>query len=278
MTTTFETAPTKTVDVNGVPFAYRELGEASGIPLILLHHLTAVLDDWDPRIVDGLAGNHHVIAFDNRGVGSSGGETPDNVADMARDAIAFIDALGLTKVDLLGFSLGGFVSQAIVEARPELVRKVILAGTGPAGGEGIKDIGAVLQQSFADAGAAGKHPKNFLFFSQTPESQKAANTFLARLGDRKDDLDTPVSNATIQAQVTAITKWGLAPAQNLGTIVHPVLVANGDNDIMVPTVNSLDLARRLPNSQLSIFPNSGHGGIFQHHDAFVAQTLSFLQD
>ena len=278
MTTTFEKIPTKTVDVDGVSFAYRELGQQGGIPLILLHHLTAVLDDWDPRIVDGLAGKHHVIAFDNRGVGASGGITPDNIADMAQDAIGFIDALGLTKVDLLGFSLGGFISQAIVEARPELVRKIILAGTGPAGGQGIANIGAVLQQSFADAGAVGKHPKNFLFFSQTAESQKAADIFLARLNDRKDDRDTPVSNATIQAQVTAITKWGLAPAQDLGVIPHPVLVANGDNDIMVPTVNSLDLARRLPNNQLSIFPNSGHGGIFQYHDAFVAQTLAFLRD
>ena len=278
MTTTFEKIPTKTVDVDGISFAYRELGQQGGIPLILLHHLTAVLDDWDPRIVDGLAGKHHVITFDNRGVGASGGITPDNIVDMAQDAIGFIDALGLTKVDLLGFSLGGFISQAIVEARPELVRKIILAGTGPAGGQGIANIGAVLQQSFADAGAVGKHPKNFLFFSQTAESQKAADIFLARLNDRKDDRDTPVSNATIQAQVTAITKWGLAPAQDLGVIPHPALVANGDNDIMVPTVNSLDLARRLPNNQLSIFPNSGHGGIFQYHDAFVAQTLAFLRD
>ena len=278
MTTTFEKIPTKTVDVDGVSFAYRELGQQGGIPLILLHHLTAVLDDWDPRIVDGLAGKHHVITFDNRGVGASGGITPDNIVDMAQDAIGFIDALGLTKVDLLGFSLGGFISQAIVEARPELVRRIILAGTGPAGGQGIANIGAVLQQSFADAGAVGKHPKNFLFFSQTAESQKAADIFLARLNDRKDGRDTPVSNATIQAQVTAITKWGLAPAQDLGVIPHPALVANGDNDIMVPTVNSLDLARRLPNNQLSIFPNSGHGGIFQHHDAFVAQTLAFLRD
>ena len=278
MTLTFKNTPTKTVDVDGISFAYRELGQQGGIPLILLHHLTAVLDDWDPRIVDALAVKHHVIAFDNRGVGASGGITPDNIVDMAQDAIGFIDALGLTKVDLLGFSLGGFISQAIVEARPELVRKIVLAGTGPAGGEGIANIGAVLQQSFADAGAAGKHPKNFLFFTQTPEGQKAADIFLERLNDRKEDRDTPVSNATIQAQVTAITKWGLAPAQNLGTIPHPVFVANGDNDIMVPTINSLDLARRLPNNQLSIFPNSGHGGIFQYHDAFVAQTLSFLQD
>jgi len=274
---TFEKTPTKSIDVNGTPFVYRELGEKSGVPVLLLHHLTAVLDDWDPRVVDGLAAKHHVIAFDNRGVGGSGGTTPTSVEEMARDAVAFIRALGLSKVDLLGFSLGGFIAQAIVQQVPELVRKVIIAGAGPAGGEGIVNVGAVLQGAIARAGEAGKHPKHFLFFSQTSDGQTAADAFLGRLNERKEDRDTPVSNETIQAQVTAIQAWGQGDAFGLGTVQHPVLVANGDNDVMVPTINSFELARLLPNAQLSIFPDAGHGAIFQYHAAFVQEALAFLR-
>ena len=245
--------------------------------MVLLHHLTAVLEDWDPRVVDGLAAKHHVIVFDNRGVGGSGGSTPKTVEEMARDAVAFIGALGFSKVDLLGFSLGGFVSQAIAQQQPGLVRKIILAGTGPAGGEGIANVGAVLQDAFGKAGAANKHPKHFLFFTQTSNGQTAANEFLQRLKERTNNLDAPVSNETIQAQITAIHAWGQGDATKLATVQHPVLVVNGDDDVMVPSFNSFELARRLPNAQLSIFPDAGHGGIFQHHAAFVQQTLAFLQ-
>ena len=175
MSTTFENATTKSVDVNGTSFVLREVGKKGGIPVMLLHHLTAVLDDWDPRVVDGLAAQHHVIAFDNRGVGGSGGSTPKTVEEMARDAIAFIGALGFSKVDLLGFSLGGFVSQVIAQQQPGLVRKIILAGTGPAGGDGILNVGAVLQDAFGKAGATNKHPKQFLFFTQTRNGQAAAD-------------------------------------------------------------------------------------------------------
>jgi pimeloyl-ACP methyl ester carboxylesterase len=274
---TFENAPTKSIDVNGTSFVYRELGDKSGVPVLLLHHLTAVLDDWDPRVVDGLATEHHVIAFDNRGVGGSGGVTPATVDDMARDALRFIRALGLSKVDLLGFSLGGFVAQAIVQQEPDRVRKIIIAGAGPAGGEGIANAGAVLQDAIAKAGGSGKHPKHFLFFSQTSSGQAAANAFLARLKERKEDRDAPVSNETIQAQVMAIQAWGLGDASGLGAVQHPVLVANGDNDIMVPTINSFELARRLPNAQLTVFPDAGHGGIFQYHAVFVQEALGFLR-
>lgn len=274
---TFENAPTKAIDVNGTSFVYRQWGEQGGVPLVLLHHLTAVLDDWDPRVVDGLAAKHHVIAFDNRGVGRSGGSTPDSVEEMARDAVAFIRALGLSKVDLLGFSLGGFIAQAIVQEQPDLVRKLIIAGSGPAGGEGISNMGAVLQDALAKAGAAGKHPKHFLFFSQTGNGQAAANAFLARLNERKEDRDTPISNETIHAQLTAIHAWGQGDASRLNQIHHPVLVANGDNDVMAPTINSFELARRLPNAQLSIFPDASHGGIFQYHQVFVQQALEFFR-
>ena len=277
MSMTFENAATQSVDVNGTNFVYREIGKKGGIPLVLLHHLTAVLEDWDPRVVDGLAAKHHVIVFDNRGVGGSGGSTPKTVEEMARDAVAFIGALGFSKVDLLGFSLGGFVSQAIAQQQPGLIRKIILAGTGPAGGEGIANVGAVLQDAFGKAGAANKHPKHFLFFTQTSNGQTAANEFLQRLKERTNNLDAPVSNETIQAQITAIHAWGQGDATKLATVQHPVLVVNGDDDVMVPSFNSFELARRLPNAQLSIFPDAGHGGIFQHHAAFVQQAVAFLQ-
>ena len=277
MSMTFENAATQSVDVNGTNFVYREIGKKGGIPVVFLHHLTAVLEDWDPRVVDGVAAKHHVIVFDNRGVGGSGGSTPKTVEEMARDAVAFIGALGFSKVDLLGFSLGGFISQAIAQQQPGLVRKIILAGTGPAGGEGIANVGAVLQDAFGKAGPANKHPKHFLFFTQTSNGQTAANEFLQRLKERTNNLDAPVSNETIQAQITAIHAWGQGDATKLATVQHPVLVVNGDHDVMVPSFNSFELARRLPNAQLSIFPDAGHGGIFQHHAAFVQQALTFLQ-
>ena len=277
MSMTFENAATQSVDVNGTNFVYREIGKKGGIPVVFLHHLTAVLEDWDPRVVDGVAAKHHVIVFDNRGVGGSGGSTPKTVEEMARDAVAFIGALGFSKVDLLGFSLGGFISQAIAQQQPGLVRKIILAGTGPAGGEGIANVGAVLQDAFGKAGAANKHPKHFLFFTQTSNGQTAADEFLQRLKERTNNLDAPVSNETIQAQITAIHAWGQGDATKLATVQHPVLVVNGDHDVMVPSFNSFELARRLPNAQLSIFPDAGHGGIFQHHAAFVQQALTFLQ-
>jgi pimeloyl-ACP methyl ester carboxylesterase len=275
MSMSFDKAVTQSVDVNGTNFVFREIGRKGGVPVVLLHHLTAVLDDWDPRVVDGLAARHHLIAFDNRGVGGSGGSTPKTVEEMAHDAAAFIGALGFGRVDLMGFSLGGFVAQVIAQRQPGLVRKIILAGTGPAGGEGIVNVGAVLQDAVGKAGAT-RHPKQFLFFTQTSDGQAAAGDFLRRLKERTEDLDSPVSNETIQAQLAAIHAWGRGDATTLGTVQHPVLVANGDDDVMVPTFNSFELARRLPNAQLSIFPDAGHGGIFQHHAVFVAQALSFL--
>jgi pimeloyl-ACP methyl ester carboxylesterase len=274
---TFASASTQTIDVEGTSFAYREVGEKRGVPVVLLHHLTAVLDDWDPKIVDGLASSHHVIAFDNRGVGKSGGTTPGSIEAMAHDAIAFIRALGHDQVDLLGFSLGGFVAQAIAQARPGLVRRIIIAGSGPAGGEGISNMGSVLQNGVAQAAVAGKHPKHFLFFTQTANGQAAANAFLARLNERVQDRDAAISNDTIHAQLTAIHAWGQGDPARLSEIQHPVLVANGDDDLMAPTINSFELARRLPNAQLSILPDAGHGGIFQHHAVFVLQALQFLR-
>src|ERR1700737_1640043 len=162
MSNTYADAVTKTVDVNGTSFVYRETGQKNGIPVVLLHHLTAVLDDWDPRMIDSLAQKHRVIAFNNRGVGGSKGTTPGTLDDMATDAVAFIRALGLKKTDLLGFSLGGFIAQVAAQKHPDLVRKVILAGTSAAGGEGISNMGSVLQNAVARATGETKHPKQTL--------------------------------------------------------------------------------------------------------------------
>src|SRR6266581_1463978 len=276
MSLSFENTTTESVDVNGTKFVFREIGKKGGVPVVFLHHLTAVLDDWDPRVVDGLAAKRHVIAFDNRGVGGSGGATPKTVEEMAGDAVAFIAALGFNKVDLLGFSLGGFVSQVIAQRQPGLVRKIILAGTGPAGGEGIVNVGAVLQDAIGKATATNTNPKQFLFFTQSGNGQAAADEFLRRLKERTKDLDAPVSNETVQAQLAAIQAWGQGDARTLGAVQHPVLVVNGDHDVMVPSINSFVLARKLPNAELSIFPDAGHGGIFQYHAALVQQALAFL--
>ena len=279
MSNTYVDALTKTVDVNGTSFVYRETGQKNGIPVVLLHHLTAVLDDWDPRTIDSLAQKHRVIAFNNRGVGASKGTTPDTIEAMATDAVAFIRALGLAKTDLLGFSLGGFIAQVIAQKHPDLVRRIILAGTSAAGGEGVSNVNAVLQNAVAKATAEKKHPKQSLFFTQSQDGQKAAAEFLQRLDTRQHDRDLSATQETIVAQVTAITKWGMAPKPtSLDSIQHPVLVANGDNDVMVPSINSVELARKLPHSELSIFPDAGHGAIFQYHSAFLDQTLRFLQN
>ncbi|MDT4935788.1 MAG: acetyl esterase [Pseudonocardiales bacterium] len=276
---TSRNAVTKTVEVEGISFAYREVGPTTGVPVVFLHHFTAVLDDWDPAVVDGIAAGRRVILVDLQGVGGSGGTTPDSIEAMAADAIAFLQALGLGTVDLLGFSLGGMVAQLIVEQRPDLVRRVILAGTAPAGDQGPAATGAVLQAAVEKASAQGKHPKHFLFFSPTATSQAAADAFLARVDERTKDRDAPVSNETIGAQLTALAKWeqGSSPA-GLTNVDKPVLVVNGDDDTMVPTISSFHLAQLLPDAQLSIYPSSGHGGIFQYHHLFVAQALAFLRD
>jgi pimeloyl-ACP methyl ester carboxylesterase len=277
MSATSKQAVTKAVDVGGTPFAYREVGPATGVPVVFLHHFTAVLDDWDPAVVDGIAAERRVILVDLRGVGGSGGTTPDSIEAMAQDAVAFLEALGVDTVDLLGFSLGGAVAQVVIEQRPDLARRVILAGTAPAGDQGPAATGAVLQAALEKAGAQGKHPKHFLFFSPTATSQAAADAFLARLDERTEDRDAPVTNETIGAQLTALAKWeqGASPAA-LANVDKPVLVVNGDDDTMLPTISSFRLARLLPDAELSIYPDSGHGGIFQYHNLFVAQALEFL--
>jgi pimeloyl-ACP methyl ester carboxylesterase len=272
----FETAPTQFQKVDDIRIAYREIGAASGVPVIFLNHLGAVLDNWDPRVVDGIAAKHRVIVFDNRGIGASGGLTPDTIEAMARDVIAFIRALGFKQVDLLGFSLGGMVSQAIAELEPQLVRKMILAGTGPAGGVGIDKVTQVTIVDMLKGYLTFKDPKHYLFFTTTANGRREAGKFIKRLKERTEDRDKPISVRAFRTQLRAIHAWGVQQPSDLSTIRQPVFVANGDHDRMVPTSNTFDLAKRLPNSEIKIYPDAGHGGIFQFHNEFVAQALEFL--
>nr|WP_235964804.1 alpha/beta hydrolase [Caenimonas soli] len=264
------------INVGGTAFAYRDLGPRSGVPLILLNHWGAVLDNFDPRIVDGLASRRRVIATDYRGIGASGGTAPVTVDEMARDAIALIRALGFEKVDLLGFSLGGFVAQDIALKAPDLVRKLILAGTGPAGGKDIDKVWSVSWPLMIKGLLTLRDPKFYLFFTSTVHGRQAAKAFLKRLKERKADRDKEPTPGAFLRQLKAIHAWGRQAPQDLGSIRIPVLIANGDNDIMVPTVNTTEMARRIPNSQLIIYEDAGHGGIFQNHADFVPKALSFL--
>ena len=276
--TTWKETPTRTVDVGGVKFAYRELGTGSDVPVVFLHHLTAVLDDWDPRIIDGIAAHHRVIAFDNRGVGGTGSSVPHTVEQMGADAIAFISALGLERVDLLGFSLGGGVAQMVALQAPELVRRMILAGTGPRGGGGIDQITKIAVIAYLKAGLTFSDPRNFLFFPRTDEGKRAASDYFNRLKERTHNRDKRISMQARIAQLKAIRHAGQSEADDLSLITQPVFVANGDHDLMVASSHSADMAQRLPNARLKIYPNSGHGGVFQHHQTFLADTLQFLAE
>ena len=269
-------APNRFITIGETRFAYRELGLRGGVPLVLLNHWGAVLDNFDPRIVDGLAVSHHVIALEYRGIGLSGGSAPVTIGDMAQDAIDVIGELGFATIDLLGFSLGGFVAQDIAMKAPGLVRKLILTGTGPAGGTGIARVGAVSWPLIIKAMLTLRDPKTYLFFTSTANGRRAARDFLARLKERKLDRDKSPSPRAFLRQLAAIKAWGLQAPQDLGRIHIPVLVANGDNDIMVPTSNSRDMARRIPHAELVIYEDAGHGGIFQYHTEFVPKALAFL--
>lgn len=274
--TSYKNAPTKFVSVGETQFAYRELGSDSGVPVVFLNHLTANLDNWDPRVVDGIAAKHRVITFDNRGVGATEGKTPSTVEAMAKDAVAFIRALGFDQVDLLGFSLGGMVSQVIALEQPQLVRKIILAGTGPAGGEGIVNVTKLTYLDIFKALVTFKDPKEYLFFTRTVNGKAQARAFIKRLKERTDNRDKAMAIGAFRMQLKAIHAWGSQRPTDLGRIHHPVLVANGEADRMVPTSNSYDMARRLPNATLRIYPDAGHGGIFQYYEQFVPQALEFL--
>ena len=275
--TNWKNVPTQFINAGGINFAYREYGQQNGgKPVIFLNHLAAVLDNWDPRIIDGIAAKHHVVVFDNRGVGASTGKPAKSIEQMADDAITFIHAKGFKQVDLFGFSMGGMISQEIVLKQPQLIRKMILSGTGPAGGIGISTVGRVSNWDLVRGMATRQDPKVYLFFTRTDNGKAAAKAFVQRINERTQNRDKEITISAYRAQLKALKKWGTKKPADLSVIQQPILVANGDHDRMVPTVNTYDLAKRLPNSSLVIYPDAGHGGIFQFHDDFVKQSLTFL--
>ncbi|MFI5706590.1 alpha/beta fold hydrolase [Kribbella sp. NPDC051620] len=274
--TAYQDAPTRTVQAGGVSYAYRELGPKGGVPVIFLVHLAANLDNWDPRIIDPIAAEHHVITFDNRGVGASTGIVPDSVEAMAEDAVTFIKALGFGQVDIFAFSLGGVVAQALVLKHPGLVRKLVLTGTGPAGGKDMDKVAGTTYYDILRATLTRSDPKEFLFFNRNATGKPAARAFVDRLKERTADRDTAVKVKTLQTQLKAIKKWGRSAPADLSVITQPTLIANGDNDRMVPSILSEDLHRRIKGSELVIYPDSGHGGIFQFHDKFAPVAVAFL--
>jgi pimeloyl-ACP methyl ester carboxylesterase len=269
-------APARAITAGGVTYAYRELGPKGGIPVVFFVHLAATLDNWDPRIVDPIATNHHVITFDNRGVGASTGEVPDSVEAMADDAYTFIRALGFDTIDIFSFSLGGMVAQALVVKHPELVRKLVLTGTGPAGGKDIDKVAGTTYFDILRATLTRSDPKEFLFFNRNVTGKPAAKAFIKRLEERTVDRDAPMKVKGFQTQLKAIKKWGRSVPADLSKLSQPTLIANGDNDRMVPSVLSDDLHRRITGSELIIYPDSGHGGIFQFHDRFAPVAVEFL--
>ncbi len=272
---TLETAPTLYIEGSGVRFAYRQLGPSTGTPLILLQHFSGNIDAWDPAVVNALAADRPVIAFDNAGVGRSTGQTPDNVAAMARDAVTFIESLGLSKVDLLGYSLGGCVAQQIAAEHGPLVRKVILVGTAPQGGE--EHLLAVLQEAFSDTDAPDVRLP--LFFTKSSASQAAGRAFLKRAYARKEDRDTESVSAVTDPQAKALITWCATPDPEhsiLSAISQPALVVSGSRDTMLPASNAYAMFNAMSDAQLLLYPDSGHGALFQHHALFVNHVRTFL--
>lgn len=274
--TSYADAPTRAIKAGGITFAYRELGPKTGIPVVFFVHLAGTLDNWDPRIVDTIAKNRRVVTFDQRGVGGSTGSVPDSVEVMARDAYTFVKALGFTTIDVFAFSLGGMVAQDLVIAHPELVRKLVLTGTGPRGGKDIDKVVATTYWDILRATVTRSDPKEFLFFNRNAAGKPAAKAFVKRLQERTTDRDANISVRAFQTQLKAIRKFGRSGPADLSKVTQPTLIANGDNDRMVPSVLSEDLHRRIHNSELIIYPDSGHGGIFQFHHEFARVAAEFL--
>ena len=271
-------SPTLRVKTGGEFLAYRELGTAGGPPVLMLPHLGATLDEWDPRVIDALTKNHHVLAVDLPGVGASTGTVPSTIKGMADAAVGFIEAMGFTTVDIAGFSMGGFIAQQVALDRPDLVRRLVLTGTGPAGGHGInRTTGpAYVYWDMLRGAMARTDAKEFLFFNRDDTGRIAAKAYLKRLNERIMDRDTPITVRAFRTQLKAIQAWGREKPQNLSLITAPTLIANGDHDRMVPSELSRDLHHRITNSKLTLYRNSGHGGVFQHHEQFSHITLEHL--
>jgi pimeloyl-ACP methyl ester carboxylesterase len=281
MALTHVTAPTQFVEANGVRFAYRRFGNSTGVPIILMPHFRAGMDHWDPAVTDGFAASRPVILFDNAGVSGSNGETPETIEAMADHAAAFIAAIVPSPVDVLGFSIGGYIAQALALRHPTIVRRLILVGTGPRGGEPSQDpkVGEYGASTDPRTGETGLDAFLYLFFRPSETSQTAGKAFWTRRHLRVEDVDPPSSPQTMKAQRAAITAWRDVRGERyaeLKNISHPTLVVNGNHDIMVPTVNAFTLSQGIPRAQLIVYPDSGHGSLFQFPELFVAHSAIFL--
>jgi pimeloyl-ACP methyl ester carboxylesterase len=275
MTHTHVTAPTQLMEANGIRFAYRRFGKEVGVPLLFMQHFRGGMDNWDPAVTDGFATARPVVLFNNAGVASSGGETPETINAMGDYAADFVGALGLSQVDVLGFSIGGMVAQAFTLRHPKLVRRLILVGTGPRGGEPTQDPG-VPQHS---RGESTLEDFLYLFFAPSASSRAAGLAFWKRRHLRTDDVDPPSPSQTMKAQLTAYTDWLEVRGERfaeLKSITQPTLVVNGSHDIMIPTINSFTLSQHIPNAQLIIYPDSGHASHFQYPDLFLSHARMFL--
>jgi pimeloyl-ACP methyl ester carboxylesterase len=274
-----QTAPTQFVEANGIRFAYRRFGKAGGVPIVFNQHYTGTMDYWDPAVTDGLARNREVILFDNAGVSSSSGEVPTTFEQMGANAVAFIKALGLSQVDVLGISIGGFVAQEITVQAPTLVRKLILVGTGPRGGQGMASLTPEAQQIFGAAYDPPEHLWLAVLFSPSEASQAAGREFLKRKHLRQNGRDPEVIEKVGAAQIEALGKWGVQREGSfsyLKTIKQPTLVVNGSNDVIIYTINSFILQQNIPNAQLIVYPDSNHGSPYQYPELFVRHASLFL--
>jgi pimeloyl-ACP methyl ester carboxylesterase len=266
---------------SGIDYAYRDLGEGGGVPLVLLQHFRGSLDNWDPALVDAVAAARRIVAFDNVGVAATTGATPSTIEAMAHDAIVFIAALGLDRIDLLGFSIGSFVAQEIALIRPALLRRVVLASSAPQGAAGMYGW---APEVIAAVGTPETSPEGYLsvFFAPTDASREAGQQAAARIfGGRTTDRDEPTTWQTRNAQYDAATAWGIpnhSLLQRVAAIELPVFVANGDSDPMILPRYSHLLAGLLPNARVKIYPGSAHGFLFQHHQEFAADVHAFLEE
>jgi len=281
MTHTHVTAPTQFVEANGIRFAYRRFGRDTREPLLFMQHFRGGMDHWDPAITDGFAMDRPVILFDNAGVASSSGETPNTIDAMGEHAAGFVGALGLSHVDVLGFSIGGYIAQALTLRHPSLVRRLMLVGTGPRGSEPSNDPKYPQYATSTDPGTGetGLEAFLYLFFSPSTSSQAAGRAFWERRHLRRKDIDPPSSAQTTKAQLAAIAEWREVRGERFGElkrIAQPTLVVNGNRDIMVPTINSFTLSQHIPNAQLIIYPDSGHASHFQYPDLFLTHARLFL--